>query len=142
MQFKKNEFIIAVMDSNFAVWLHTNDTKKYVPETYLEKLDKFIFNNMKQQLKEAEIYYLLWLQDQGFKLSLWQKLKIAFSGLRPVYESEMREQLEALARVVNAKPSALELKPDKVEPTTALAVVDNVGVPVRGSSGSVEPTEA
>ena len=88
MIFKKNEYINETLDRHFETWSHTLDTADFVPKKYLKKIDKLIFNNLKQKLKECEIFNLLYLQDQGYKLGLLQKLKIWLSGLKPLYVSE------------------------------------------------------
>ena len=88
MIFKKNELINETLDKHFETWSHTLDTGDFVPQKYLKKIDKLIFNNLKQKLKECEIFNLLYLQDQGYKLGLFQKLKIWLSGLKPLYLSE------------------------------------------------------
>ena len=88
MNFNKNKLMIEVLDSNFKTWSHTLDTREFVMPKYLIKINKMIFNNMKKQMKDAEIYNLLHLQEQGYKLSIFQKLRISFSGLRPLYETE------------------------------------------------------
>lgn len=90
MIFKKNELINETLDKHFETWSHTLDTSDFVPEKYLKKIDKLIFNNLKQKLKECEIYNLLYLQDMGFKLSLFQKIRIYFSGLKPLYLAEQQ----------------------------------------------------
>ena len=79
MIFKKNELINETLDKHFETWSHTLDTEDFVPKKYLKKIDKLIFNNLKQKLKECEIFNLLYLQDQGYKLGLFQKLKIWLS---------------------------------------------------------------
>ena len=88
MIFKKNEYINEILDRHFETWSHTLDTADFVPKKYLKKIDKLIFDNLKQKLKECEIFYLLYLQDQGYKLGLFQKLRIWLSGLKPLYLSE------------------------------------------------------
>ena len=90
MNFNKNELMIEVLDSNFETWSHTLDTREFVMPKYLIQINKMIFANMKKQMKDAEIYNLLHLQEQGYKLSIFQKLKIYFSGLRPLYETEKK----------------------------------------------------
>ena len=88
MIFKKNEYINETLDKHFETWSHTLDSVDFVPQKYLKKIDKLIFNNLKQKLKECEIYNLLYLQEKGYKLGLFQKLSIWASGLKPLYNSE------------------------------------------------------
>ncbi len=91
MYFKKNELINEVLDKNFETWSHTLDTADFVPKKYLNKIDKEIFKNLQNKLKEVKIYNLIFLQSKGFKLGLIQKLQIYFSGLRPLYKKEIVE---------------------------------------------------
>ena len=62
--------------------------------------DKMIFGNLEKQMKEAEIYHLMDLQDQGYKLGIFQKLRICFSGLRPLYNFEKKQAEEILKQVI------------------------------------------
>ena len=90
MNFEKNKLINQVLINNFETWQCTQGTATYVSEKYLNKIDKMIFANLEKQMKEAEIYHLMYLQDQGYKLGIFQKLRICFSGLRPLYNAEKR----------------------------------------------------
>ena len=92
MIFIKNELINEVLDKHFETWQHTLDTADFVPQRYLKFIDKLIFENMKQKLKEAEIYNLLSLELQGYHLTFWEKLKIKFSGLRPLFKNEIHKE--------------------------------------------------
>ena len=85
MEFYKNELINVTIDKFSETWSHTLDTGDFVPPKYLKKLDKYIYQNLKKKFKEIEIYHLLYLQENGYKLSLFQKLKISMSGLKPLY---------------------------------------------------------
>ena len=117
MEFKKNELINETLDKHFETWSHTLDTADFVPAKYLDKIDKIIFNNLKKKLKELEIYNLLYLQDKGYKLGLFQKLRISLSGLKPLYVSEqehinlqdeilrLREELEKARKPKRKKRS-------------------------------------
>ena len=53
---------------------------------------KLVIKNLKKKFNEIEIYDLLYLQEHGLKLNLFQKLKIAFSKLKYLYISEQKEQ--------------------------------------------------
>ena len=85
---------------NFETWQCTQGTATYVSEKYLNKIDKMIFGNLEKQMKEAEIYHLMYLQDQGYKLGIFQKLRICFSGLRPLYNFEKKQAEDILKRVI------------------------------------------
>ncbi len=138
MNFKMNELMNEVMDHNFETWSHVLNTTDFVNAKFLNKIDGMIFGNMKKQLKEAEIYCLLDKQDQGFKLGFFQKLRICFSGLRPLYETEklLKEQ-EKVSCEVKVKNVTVETTDNDNE--QSLSLVKNVGVPDRGSCESSEP---
>lgn len=118
MEFRKNELINETLDKHFETWSHTLDTGDFVPAKYLDKIDKMIFKNLKKKLKELEIYNLLYLQEQGRKLGLFEKLKISLSGLKPLYLTEkkninlqeeimrLREELEQAQKPKRKKKSA------------------------------------
>lgn len=88
MEFKKNELINRTIDEYVTTWSHTLDSSDFIDTKFLKKIDKYIYNNLKKKFKEIEIYNLLYLQEQGYKLGLFKKLKILFSGLKPLYVSE------------------------------------------------------
>lgn len=92
MQFNKNELINNCIDEYAKTFSHTLNTGDFISPKYLKKIDKYIFKNLKKKFNEIEIYDLLYLQEHGLKLSLFQKLKIAFSKLKYLYISEQKEQ--------------------------------------------------
>ena len=100
MNFEKNKLINEVLINNFETWQCTQGTATYVSEKYLNKIDKMIFGNLEKQMKEAEIYHLMYLQDQGYKLGIFQKLRICFSGLRPLYNAEKKQAEEILKQII------------------------------------------
>lgn len=91
MDFNKNKLIEKTIDKYMNTWSYLIDTEDFVKEKYLDKIDSLIYKNLKKKLKEINIYYLLYLESKGVKLSLFQKMSISFSGLRSVYEMEERE---------------------------------------------------
>ncbi|MGN0748176.1 MAG: hypothetical protein ACI4L1_00625 [Christensenellales bacterium] len=119
MEFKKNELINRTIDEYATTWSHTLDTGDFIDAKFLKKIDKYIYNNLKKKFKEIEIYNLLYLQEQGYKLGLFQKLKISFSGLKPLYVSEqehinlqeeimrLREELEKARKPKRKKRSEI-----------------------------------
>lgn len=102
MEYIKNELLGQTIDSYLEVWQHLLDSERYVDKVYLAKLDKTIYKSMKKKLKEIDIYYLLTLEKMGVKLSWSQKLKIYFSGLRPIYNAE-QIQIEEMKKEENKK---------------------------------------
>lgn len=90
MKFNKNELLNITLDKHFETWMHTLGTADYVQKRYLKYIDKVIFENLKKKLKEVDIYNLLHLELQGFKLGFWDRLKIYCSGLRPLFENELK----------------------------------------------------
>ena len=91
MEFKKNKLINDTIDAYATTWSHTLDTEDYIDKKFLQKIDKYIYKNLKKKFAEIEVFHLLYLQDKGIKLSWFQKLKISFSGLRPIYLAEKEE---------------------------------------------------
>lgn len=135
MDFKKNELISDVFDANFDTWGHTQNRGDYVSDEYLHKVDNIIFDNMKKQLKQVDIYHLLYLQDQGVKLGFFQKLKIYFSGLRPLYNAEKRRlEQEELAR--QAQISDRVNEPAKNEQTFSLVPQSEANIQIQTPQSS------
>lgn len=95
MIFKKNDLINETLDKHFETWMHTLNTADFVPKKYLNYVDRVIFENLKRKLKEVDIYNLLYLELQGYKLGFFDKLKISFSGIRPLFENELKAILKA-----------------------------------------------
>ena len=96
MIFHKNDLINETLDKHFATWMHTLNTADFVPKKYLNYVDRIIFENLKKKLKEVDIYNLLYLELQGYKLGFFDKLKISFSGIRPLFENELIAESKAL----------------------------------------------
>lgn len=92
MIFNKNELLNVTLDKHFETWMHTLNTADYVPKKYLKFIDKVIYDNLKKKLKEVDIYNLLYLELQGFKLGFWDRVKIYCSGLRPLFENELKSR--------------------------------------------------
>lgn len=95
MQFNKNKLINQTIDEYMLTWSHTLDTADYVDSKYLKKIDKYIYDDFKKKLKEVEIYNLLYLQQNGFKIGLFKKIKIMMSGLKPLYINELKAEQKA-----------------------------------------------
>lgn len=98
MYFFKNGLINKVIDESLGSWSHTLDAGDFVQPQFLRQIDKKIFKNMQKQFKELEIFNLLWLEEKGFKLGLWQKLCIWFSGLKPLWLSYKQEMIAAMEK--------------------------------------------
>jgi len=88
VDFYKNKILNEVLEINFITWSYTQETGQYVSPKYLSKIEKMIFENLKKKVKEVEIYDLIHKQELGYKLGIFQKLKIYFSGLKPLYIAE------------------------------------------------------
>lgn len=115
MEFNKNKLINQTIDEYATTWSHTLDTEDYIDKKFLQKIDKYIYKNMKKKFYEIEIYHLLYLQEKGIKLGLFEKLKIAFSGLKPLYLTEQKEIKEQMELEEQRK---LELKKRKRKKTS------------------------
>lgn len=86
MEFIKNDLINETIDVFIDTWSHLKDTPDIIDEKYLKKIDKFIFKNLKKKFNEINIYDLIILEEQGYKLSFFQRLKVKNSGLKSLYE--------------------------------------------------------
>ncbi len=94
MIFDKNILINETLDNYFETWSHCVDTGDFVQEKFLDKIDKYIYKNLVKSFKQIEIYSLLQLKDMGVKLGLFDKLKIWFSGIEPIYNAEKKQKLK------------------------------------------------
>ena len=92
MEFYKNDLLDKVLDRNFETWEHTLDTGDFINVKYGNKIDKYIFLNLKKQLNEMDIYYLLKLKYQGIKLGFFASLKVWLSGIEPKYQALHQEE--------------------------------------------------
>lgn len=99
MIFNKNDLINQTLDKHFDSWKHTLNTADFVEKRYLNYIDRVIFDNLKKKLKEVDIYNMLYLELQGYKLGFWDKLKISFSGLRPLFENELNALIKQKQQV-------------------------------------------
>ena len=95
MIFNKNDLINLTLQKFYETFSQMLDTADFVPEKFNKNISKYIYSNLKQKFKEIEVYNLLYLEDQGYKLGLFQKLKIWFSGLKPLYLAEKKKLEEA-----------------------------------------------
>ena len=91
MDFNKNKLMEKVIDKYMKTWSMLIDTEEFVKEKYINKIDVLIYGNLRKKLKEINIYELLYLESKGIPLSIFKRLRIWFSGLRPVYEMEQKE---------------------------------------------------
>lgn len=98
LDFYESELIKQTLKEYYETFECTLDTADYVPEKFNNKIDKYIYKKMQRKFSEIEVFNLLHLQDNGYKLSLFQKLKIAFSGLKPLYMSQKPESEMKLSR--------------------------------------------
>ena len=92
MNFNKNKYINETIDTYLTTWSHLLNSEDFVKPKFLHKIDKYIFKNLTKKFKEIEIYYLLSLKDSGVKLGFFDKLKVWFSGVEPIYRAEQKEQ--------------------------------------------------
>lgn len=54
MNFHKNELINSVLDNYYDTFSHTLDTAEFVPEKYNDKINKYIFKNMKKAFRQID----------------------------------------------------------------------------------------
>lgn len=90
MNFNKNKLINNVLAEYYNTFSQTLDTGDFVPPKFNAKIYKYIYKNLKEKFKEIEIYNLLYLQDNDYKLSIFNKINIYFSGLKPLYLKEQK----------------------------------------------------
>lgn len=91
MNFNKNKYINETIDTYLTTWSHLLNSEEFVDPKFLHKMDKYIYKNLTKKFKEIEIYYLLSLKDSGVRLGLFDKLKVWFSGVEPIYRVEQKE---------------------------------------------------
>lgn len=90
MDFYKNKLINKIFANFKKTYSQTNEALNYVSPKTIKSFDKYVENDFNQKLKEVDIYFLLHLKyDFGLKLGLFQRLKIWWSGLEPLYLSEL-----------------------------------------------------
>ena len=94
MEFYKNELINETLDTFVGTWSHLLDSGDFIDSKFLKKIDKYIYKNLVKKFKEIEIYNLLILKDKGIKLGFFDRLRISFSGLEPVFNVEQKELTE------------------------------------------------
>lgn len=95
MEFIKEELFDAVLTRYYKTNALTLDTADFVSEKDQKAIDKAISKNRKKRLKQVDILYLITLKDKGIKLGLFDRLRISFSGLEPIYHLEKAEQEKA-----------------------------------------------
>jgi hypothetical protein len=98
LDFYENNLVKETLNEYYDTFSRTLDTAEYVPEKFNAKISKYIYKKMQQKFCEIEIYTLLHLEENGYKLGLFQKLKIAFSGLRPLYNAQKQKSEMKLSR--------------------------------------------
>ena len=87
MEYIKNEFINETLEEYYKTFSITLDTSDFVPSKFNKKIYKYIYKNLQNKLKVVDVFYLLELESLGVKLSLGQRLKVWFSGLRQTFTS-------------------------------------------------------
>ena len=93
MEFNKNKLINKTIDKYAETWSHLLNTGDFIDQKYLKKIDSYIYKNMTKKFKEIEIFDLLYKEECGFNIGIFGKLRIWFSGLRPIYESERKKPI-------------------------------------------------
>ena len=114
MEFEKNKLIKKTLREHYALFIETKDTGSFVPEKINKKIINFIYKNMNSKFKQIHIYYLLDLEKRGLKLGIFSKIRVWWSGLRPVFELELREK-EAKEREKQVKKQEKEKQDEQAE---------------------------
>ena len=116
MEFEKNKLIKKTLREHYNLFSETINTGNFVPEKINKKIIKFIYKNMNSKFKQIHIYYLLDLEKRGLKLGIFSKIQVWWSGLRPVFELELREK-ENKQRDKQAKEQEKEEQDEQEENT-------------------------
>ena len=112
MDFYKNDLIDTILERNFKTWEHTLDTGDFVSPKYAQKIDNYIFKNLKVQFAEVDVYYLLHLKYQGIKLGLFERLKIWLSGIECKYQVLHPEEVKKFD-LINCRKNKLSKRNKK-----------------------------
>ena len=109
LDFYENGLIKEALNEYYDTFQHTLDTADFVPDKFNERISKYIFKRMQQKFYQIEIYNLLHLEENGYKLGIFQKLKIYFSGLRPFYnQQKTKKRNEIVKEKAESEPKANE----------------------------------
>lgn len=90
MNFKKNDVINDILVNYYNTFRLTLNTANYVPAKVNGKIIEFISKNLFKKLREVDIFYLLYLEEIGVKLGWFDRIKIWWSGKRPIYKLERK----------------------------------------------------
>lgn len=84
MNFEKNKFINETMDVYYETFLKTLDTGDYVPEKFFNKINLYIFKNMKSKFKEIDKFYKVYIKVKRIALknsvNLFDKIYLHFKN--------------------------------------------------------------
>ena len=114
MEFEKNKLIKKTLREHYNLFSETENTGNFVPEKINKKIINFIYKNMNSKFKQIHIYYLLDLEKRGLKLGIFSKIRVWWSGLRPVFELEQSEK-ENKQREKQAKEQEKEEQDEQAE---------------------------
>ena len=113
MDYFKNELIDKTLLVYYKTFAQTLDTGDFTPQEFNKKIHKYIYKNLKSKFNEIEIYNLLHLQENGYKLGVFQKLKIFFSGVKPLYLAEQKQIAIKAQQKEERRLAKLELQRSK-----------------------------
>lgn len=71
INYNKNELINTALDKYYETFSHTLDTADFVPEKYNDKINRYIFKNMKKAFKRID------KEDKIYQKSVKKTQKIA-----------------------------------------------------------------
>ena len=77
--FNKNKLINEVLDKYYETFSHTLDTADYVPEKYNDKINRYIFKNMKKAFRKIDKEDRIFQHDLKIKeyLKLYKEGKLS-----------------------------------------------------------------
>ena len=76
INFNKNKLINNVLVEYYDTFAHTRDTAEFVPDTYNDKILKYIFKNLKKQFKKID------KEDKLYQRELKKRLQIKNKKLK------------------------------------------------------------
>lgn len=88
IDFNKNELINSVLEQYYNTFSRTLDTCDFVPEKYNDKINKYIFKNMRKKFKEID------KEDRKYFKSKKQKQKEIEKQKQKEIKEEKRTKIE------------------------------------------------
>ena len=78
INYNKNKLINQALDKYYDTFAHMLETTEYVPQSYNDKIGKYIFKNMKRHFK------LINKEDRKFQRKFKKELKVKQKNEKPI----------------------------------------------------------